>query len=59
MDHQHGLRKAVFFKEVLATVVALFWHTGKGGKWQVIWCIRRPKIIYEVASLCTSKQEVV
>ena len=25
MDHQHVLRQAVFVKEVLATVVALFW----------------------------------
>ena len=35
MDHQHVLRQAVF-KEVLATVVALFWQTGKSGEWQVI-----------------------
>ena len=31
-DHQHVLRHAVFFKEVLATVVALLWQTGKGGE---------------------------
>ena len=30
MDHQHVLREPVF-KEVLATVFALFWKTGKGG----------------------------
>ena len=29
--HQHVLRQAVFL-EVLATVVALFWKTGNGGK---------------------------
>jgi hypothetical protein len=33
-------------------VVALFWQTGKGGEWQVIWCLRRPKIIHDVGSLC-------
>ena len=31
MDHQHMLRQA-FLLEVLATLVALFWQTGKGGK---------------------------
>ena len=31
MDHQHVLRQTVFL-EVLATGVALFWLTGKGGK---------------------------
>ena len=40
MDHLHVLRQAVFVKEVLATVVALFWQTGEGGEWQVIWCPR-------------------
>ena len=40
MDHYHVLRQAIFFKEFLATVVALFWQTGKGGKWQVNWCPR-------------------
>ena len=49
MDHQHVLRQAV-----LATVVALFWQTGKGGEWQVIWCLRRPQIIHDVGSLCIS-----
>jgi hypothetical protein len=55
MDYQHVLRQAVFFfykKKVLATVVALFWQTGKGGKWQVIWCLRRPQIIHYVGSVC-------
>ena len=42
------------FLEVLATVVALFWQTGKGGEWQVIWCLRRPQIIHDVGSLCFS-----
>ena len=42
IDHQHVLRQAVFFLEVLSTVVALFWQTVKGGKWEVIWCLRRP-----------------
>ena len=54
MDHQHVLRKAVFFKEVLATVVALFLQTGKGGEWQVIWCLMRSQIIHDVGSLCIS-----
>ena len=54
MDHQHVLRQAVFFLEVLATVIALFWQTGKGGKWPVIWCLRRPKIIHDVWSFCMS-----
>ena len=44
----------LFFLEVLATVVALFWQTGKGGEWQVIWCLRRPQIIHDVGSLCIS-----
>ena len=43
----------LFFK-VLATVVALFWQTGKGGEWQVIWCLRRPHIIHDVGSLVIS-----
>ena len=42
MDHQHVLRQAVFL-EVLATGVALFWQKGKGGQWQVSWCLRRPR----------------
>ena len=33
MDHQPVLRQAVFVKEVLVTVVALFWKPEKGGKW--------------------------
>ena len=44
-----------FFWEVLATVVALFWQTGQGDKWQVIWCLRRHKIIHDVGS-CLSLQ---
>ena len=48
------LRQAVFLKEVLATVVALFWQTGQGGELQVIWCLRRPQIIHDVGSLCIS-----
>ena len=43
MDHQYVLRQAV-----LATVVALFWQTGKIDEWQVIWCLRRPQIIPDV-----------
>ena len=35
-------------------MVALFWQTGKGGKWQVIWCLRRPQKIHDVGSLCIS-----
>ena len=55
MDHQHVLRQAVFFQEVLATVVALFWQTGKGGQWQVIWCLRRPRG-FMILGLCVSLQ---
>jgi hypothetical protein len=44
----------LFCLEVLATVVALFWQTGKGGKWQVGWCLRRPQIIHDVGSVCIS-----
>jgi hypothetical protein len=47
------LRQVVFL-EVLATMVALFWLTGKGGKWQVSWCLRRPQIIHDVGSVCIS-----
>ena len=43
MDHQHVLRQAVFFKEVFATLVALFLQTGNGGEWQVIWCLSGPR----------------
>ena len=43
MNQQHVLRQAVFVKEVLATVFALFWQTRKGGEWQVIWCLRSPQ----------------
>ena len=50
-DHQHVLGQA-FFLEVLATVVALFWQTGKGGEWLVIWCLRRPQIIHDGGSFC-------
>ena len=39
---------------VLATVVALLWQTGKGGKWQVSWCLRRPQIVHDVGSVCIS-----
>ena len=49
----------LFFLEVLATVVALFWQTGKGGEWQVIWCLRRPQIIHDVGSLCISTMWLV
>ena len=55
MDHQHVLRHAVFVKEVLATVVALFWQTGKGGEWQVIWCLRRPQK-FMIVGLCVFLQ---
>ena len=41
----------LFFK-FLATVVALFWQTGKGGEKQVIWCLRRPQML----DLCVSLQ---
>ena len=41
MDHQHVLRQAV-----LATVVALFWQTGKGGEWQVIWCLEYAGLLH-------------
>ena len=44
----------LFLFEILATVFALFWQTGKGGKWKVIWCLRRPQIIHDVGSLCIS-----
>ena len=54
MDHKHVLKHAVFvFTEVFATVVALFWQTGKGGEWQVIWCIRRPQK-FMILGLCVS-----
>ena len=54
MDYKHVLRQAAFKNEVLATVVALFWQTGKGGEWQVIWCLRRPQLVHNVGSLCIS-----
>ena len=38
---------------VLVTGVALFWQTGKGGKWQVIWCLRRLQLIHHIF-LCIS-----
>ena len=41
-------------KKVLATVVALFWQTGKGGEWQIILCLRRHQLIHDVGSLCIS-----
>ena len=37
-----------------SALVTLFWQRGKGGKWQVIWCLRRPQIIHYVGSLCIS-----
>ena len=43
-----------FFLELLATVVALFWQTGKVGEWQVIWCLKRPQMIHDIGSLCIS-----
>ena len=55
MDHQHVVRQAVFVKEVLATVVALFWQKVKGAKWQVIWCLRRPRKLMTLG-LCVSLQ---
>ena len=51
MDHHHVFRQAGLFWKVLATVVALFWQTGQGGKWQVIWSLRRHKIIHDVLQL--------
>ena len=48
------LDKLFFFVEVLATVVVLFWQTGRGGQWQVSWRIRRPHIIHDLKSLCIS-----
>ena len=44
----------LFFLEVLATVVALFWQQGKGGEWQVIWCLSRPQIIHDFGYFCIS-----
>ena len=36
-------------------MVALFWQTEKGGKRQLIWCLRRPQIIHDVMlDLCVS-----
>ena len=55
INHKQVLRQAVFVKEVLATVVALFWQTGKGGEWQVIWCLRRPQK-FMIFGLCVSLQ---
>ena len=46
------LRQAELSLEVLVTVVARFWQTGKGGKWQMIWCLRRHKRMHAVESLC-------
>ena len=54
MAHQHVHRQAVFL-EVLATGVALFWQTGKGGKWQVSWCLRSPRS-FMMLGLCASLQ---
>ena len=48
-------RACYFFKEVLATVVALFWQTGKGGEWQVIWYLRRPQK-FMISGLCVFLQ---
>ena len=42
------LRQTVFFNKVLATMVALFWQTGKGDEWQVIWYLRRSQIIHDL-----------
>ena len=53
MDHQHVFGQAGLSK-VLATVVLLFWQTGQGGEWQVIWCLGKHQIIHEVESLCIS-----
>ena len=54
MDHNVCVDK-LFFYEVLATVVALFWQKGMGGKWQVIWCLRRPHK-FMILGLCVSLQ---
>ena len=55
MDYQHVLTHTVKKKKILATVVALFWQTGKGGEWLVIWCLRRPKK-FMILGLCVSLQ---
>ena len=54
IDHQNVIRHAVFL-EVLATGAALFWQTGKGGEWQVSWCLRRPRS-FMMLGLCVSLQ---
>ena len=54
MDHQHVLRQAEFL-EVLVIGGALFWQRGKGGKWQAIWCLRRPQK-FMILGLCVSLQ---
>ena len=48
LNHQQVFRQAGLFWEVLATAVALFWHTGQVGEWQVIWCLRRHQIFHVV-----------
>ena len=35
-------------------MVTLFWQTGQGGEWQVIWCLGSQQIIHDVVSLCIS-----
>ena len=55
MDHQHVFRQAWLSWKVLVPVAALFWQALQGGKWQVIWCLRRHHILHEVGSLCISR----
>ena len=52
MDHQNVFRQAGLSRKVLATVVILFWQTGQGGEWQMIWCLGSHQIIHDVGSLC-------
>ena len=54
MDHHHVFKQAGLSWKVLFTVVILFWQTGQGGEWQVIWCLGNQQIIHDVGSLCIS-----
>ena len=54
MEHHHVFRQARLSWQVLSTVVTLFWQTGQGGKWQVIWCLGSQHIIHDVGFLCIS-----
>ena len=40
-------------------MVVLFWQKGKGGEWQVIWCLRRPQTFDDVGSLCISAMRLL